>query len=366
MSVDSKITGFDRSGTKLEAGISQVNKIIGLNVFTAPLSQRTTLFQPALNDTFGNEMAVDASFSGTPDGIHNGTDSIWWTGSALTGVWDFVSTTNPRSGTKCIDATGTVNSDQALFTRSSTIDLSAYTAITGFIRLESWGSGTKHVEMQARLAGVLVGLSVFIDDFIDTNSLNTYQKYTISLATMGIELETIDEIVITTIKTNGSNPDYRIDDWQIEQIGSPIEFTIEAPTGFIYFIDSVYLNYADVLNITLLNNSVPNIDHQKILGLASLPNGIVFQRIRQQEVIFSATIKNIGDSVKGGANISTIISDSATNNTCLTIRVDFDTPVLLDSALGDKIAIIINDDMTDLTSFTSIATGSIEDNFNIQ
>jgi len=210
----------DGAGTGRSATVSDINGVKALNVFTAELSQRTTLFQPALNDTLGNEMAIDASFGGTPQGIYDGGDATEWTPSVISGTWDFVSTTNPNSGTKCLDATSTNSGDTALFTHpSGTIDLNNFTAMTGFIRLEAWGSGTKHVELQARLGGVNKGVVVNIDDFISTGILNEYQKYTIPLTSMAIGSEVIDEITMTTIKMSGANPDYRIDDWQFEESG---------------------------------------------------------------------------------------------------------------------------------------------------
>lgn len=354
----------DGTGSGFEAGVSRKAGINGLNVFTTELSDRTSLFQPALNDTFGNQMAIDVSFSGTPDGVYNGGDTTEWTPTVLSGTWDFVSTTNPRSGTKCLDATSTSTGDTALFTRPSTIDLNNFSTMTGWIRIESWGNGTKHVELQARLAGVNKGVVVNIDDFVDTGQLNVYQQYVIPLSTFGIAAETIDEFTMTTIKTSGGNPDYRIDDWQIEETGSPVEFAIEPPLGTTYYMDRIFLNYADVLDTRIANSSIPSLDHNKILGIASLTNGIVFQRVRNRDIIFSATIRNVGDSIKGGAEISSLISDGTNFNTCLTIRVEFLQPVVLNADLQDKIAIIINDDMTGLTSFTAIATGSTEVNFN--
>ena len=360
MTIRTEIIGYDANSKQLPAPVAEINGIRGLSVYTSQLSQRTTLFQPALNDAFGNEMAIDVTFSGTPDGIYDGGDTTLWTPSAISGTWDFVSTTNPHSpSAQCVDATGTVNGSTALFTRSSSIDLSSYTAITGFIRLETWGSGTKHVTIQGRLSGLDVGIPVNLDDFISTSTLNEYQNYTIPLADMGLEVETIDEITMTTVKISGATPGYRIDDWQIEETGAPVEFKIEAPPGTIYHIDRIFLNYADVLDVTLLNNCTFNLDHTKILGLDGLTNGIVFQRVRQNEIIFGANIRTVGDSIKGGAEIHGLTS-AANNNTCLTLRVDFLAPVVLNSSLEDKIAVIINDDLTDLVSFTALATGSTE------
>ena len=77
------------------------------------------------NDTYGLDINQDASLGGSTDGIHDGTDTALWTASALSGTWTFNSTFTgtgwPSNGTQSIDATATVNGDQALFTRASAI-----------------------------------------------------------------------------------------------------------------------------------------------------------------------------------------------------------------------------------------------------
>jgi hypothetical protein len=43
-------------------------------------------------------MNINAESSGTPDQIHNGTDSTLWTAVATAGTWDFASTTHAAEG----------------------------------------------------------------------------------------------------------------------------------------------------------------------------------------------------------------------------------------------------------------------------
>ena len=68
----------------------------------------------ALNSEYGFAMNQDASL-GDPTGIHDGTDSSYWTGSAINGTWDFSSTDQAYEGTKSVDGTNTVDGDIAQF-----------------------------------------------------------------------------------------------------------------------------------------------------------------------------------------------------------------------------------------------------------
>ena len=91
---------------------------------------------------------------------------------------------------------------------------------------------------------------------------------------------------------------------------------------------------------------------------ATTTNGITFARVRKGVVLFSANVKTVGDSLKGGADLINQISDGT--NTCVTLRTVFKEPVLLDPVFEDKISIVINDDMTGLISFTAMAIGRTE------
>ena len=107
--------------------------IKGRNGYTADVengglvvtTQSRQSYQPLnvfLTDENGSPaMNVDGSVGGSADGVHNGTDSVLWTGSAISGTWDFASTAQAKAGTKSIDATATANGDQGLLTRASSI-----------------------------------------------------------------------------------------------------------------------------------------------------------------------------------------------------------------------------------------------------
>jgi len=118
-------------------------------------------FHPFLNDNFGTAMNQNASFSGTPEIIHNGGTSTEWDATAIAGTWNFAD-----SGR--ISITTANNNDQASFAEENalTIDMSGFTALTGNVDLDVYSDVNNSIIIQFDLAGVNVGNSVDLNDFI--------------------------------------------------------------------------------------------------------------------------------------------------------------------------------------------------------
>jgi hypothetical protein len=288
MAIDVVIS--DGCGAGVASGVHSKPDIPpGLIVYNEPYRTQIAQTKAFLSETTGGLNAnVDASFSGTPDGIHNGTDSVLWTASALSGTWDFASTTQAQAGTKSIEAINTVNNDEAQLERGSTITPSDYEAMTGYIYITAWpGSGTKDVELRARLAGVDVGNSVNLSDYITVGTLNTWQKFTIPLADLGLGGDPIDQLIVKTIDIGGgAAPDYYLDTLQWEETGSEI-FSVTADTGSKFYGTDMTIVMADAYDGTLASASHPNIKYNQLLGLSKLTNGIVFRLTADDTVRFN-------------------------------------------------------------------------------
>lgn len=350
----------DGLGTGKKAHLEQHNGTVGVVTYSDDLHIKSNLFVPALNDLYGSEMAQDASFGGTPVGIHNGTDTAYWTASTLSGTWDFSSATNPAAGSACIENVSNGNNEEALFTAAAPVDAGSYLGFSGVIRLEQWGgaAGTKHLELRFRLGGVDVGNSISLEDYIDTGLLNAYQSFGINLIDFGITNESIDELVILKYKDSGSSPHFRMDTLQLEETGGAISFVVVAPPHKKYIIKSLYLSYVDDLDISLLNNSAPALSYNKVLGENALTNGVNYQIMEDGVVVSSVSTKTIGDNLKSGANIVSLICDGTT--TCLTLEVVFGGPLVLDSRYDDCLRITINDDLSGLISFSALSSGTLQ------
>jgi len=131
-----------------------------------------------LNTTYGIEMNQNATFGGTPVLVYNenvGSGSGEWNTSAISGTWNFASTTQHYNGTKSIDGSATAtNNTMSMTPGAGSFDFTGYTAITGWIYITSWGTGTKYVNIYGwnTTTGTIVGIAVNIANYINITTLN--------------------------------------------------------------------------------------------------------------------------------------------------------------------------------------------------
>lgn len=330
----------------------------GLLVYTDSAVEYDILFQPAFNPDLGVEMAIDASFGGVPIGVYNGGDTSYWTASAITGSkFNFTDTTQPRTGSADVQSNKAAANDVMQFDKGSSQDLSAHVALTIWIYIQSGYTAGNSLSVYGYDTGsaAQVGNRVLLEDYFNELEFGEYQNISIPFSDMGLEVSTIDSFRIEVESKAGAGVVFYLDDIQIEESGGSKEFTVSAPAGKIFYVSSFRFSYVDALAATLADNSALAVSYDKILGLSALTNGITFRRRRLNTVTFSASVRTIGDSLKGGADLINPISDGV--NTCITIETVFQEPVLIDPRKKDSISVVINDDLSGLISFTAIASG---------
>jgi len=319
----------------------------GAVVYTRPVNTLDSSVKFATNENFGFNLNQNASFSGTPMGVHDGTDNTYWTGSAISGSWVFDSTVVAKDGTKSIDATATTNNSEALLSNSLT-DLGDYTAVTGWIYITQWSDrGTlKEIELEFRNSGVLVGNFINLSFYVNEFDFNTWQKFTIPLTDFGASTASINEMVIRTRDVGGGPPpDYYMDVIQLEEVGEPIEYEIRPDTNY-GFIDSLNFVMANNVPSTVTNGTLFGLAYDSLLG-ETLSNGIVIQSFRNGEQKFSSTVSTIGDILQSpGQEIVTQMSDGT--NTFIKCSIKFTEMLPFNKKTGDYFRIIISDDLSGL------------------
>ena len=316
----------------------------GLVVSTQERESYQPLSIPLVDSSGSPLMNVDGSAGGASDGIHDGTDSVLWTASALSGTWDFASTAQAKAGTRSIDATGTTGGDQALLSRGSAITAGTYTVFTGSIYLTSFNAAKNEITVQFRLAGVPDGIDVNIGDYIDAGTLNAWQDFSIPLSIAGVSGD-IDEMVVTTVVSSGSNPNYYLDELKLQESGA-LAYSTNLTEGQKVQYKRVDFTIAD--NVTVVS-------YDALLGLAALSNGITFRRVNNSEVITAGSISTLGDMLAGGGTITDQVTD--TTNTMLKISLMFEEWATLNESNGDALEVVVNDDLSSLLDFKVFIIG---------
>ena len=349
---DIKTRAIVEQGMFSKNGTTQ-HHIPGSVVYNAPLFDFDPSIKPFINADFGGAMNQNVSFTGTPELIFDGALG-GWTGSALSGNWNF-------NDVGKVTITNANNNDAAVWDDAGTINMSNYTAITGKVDLDTYDPTLNTIVVGFGLAGVIVGNTISLDDYIDTANF-LEQSFAIPKADLGIGEEVVDEMTITILRTGGARPDIKFDAFQIEETGTPLVYTVNIPESEVFCVEQINLVIIDnITGITSVvgdteNATVPNLSYNKILGVSELVNGIVFTRVQDDKNVINLTIKNLADFLSF-AVILDHVSDGV--NTLLTISVILNNPIILDGKTNDKLTWTISDDLSGLIRFTSLARGSL-------
>lgn len=359
--IKTRITGqTGNNSDSREVHVHPFNTATGNHVGLTVLSHDFIQTEPATifftNDTVGIAMNQNVTFSGTPELIFDGgSGGTEWAGTANAGTWNFADT-----GKTTI--TSANNNDSATFDDAGTIDMSGHTAITGKVDLDTYNPLQNNILIQFGLAGALLGNSVNLNDFIDTGNFSE-QSFVIPKGDLGIDSLTIDEMTITITRIGGAKPTIKFDDFQIEQIGTPLIFSLNVSSGDKFHIEELIFAYADVLDAQAnADASMPNLSYDKILGLNALTNGFTISRTKGGKTLFSASIKTLGAQISAGAKADEPWSDGT--NTFVVLRAVFKKPLILTGDPDDTLTIQINDNMSGLLQFTASGRGGLEKSGN--
>ena len=311
------------------------------------------------NDATATSLATELStISGVTAVAVSAVVTVTSDNSNITKIDTSDATAMPGTG-QAIKVNKAQTNDIMEFDKGSTIDLSGYVAITMFIYVSSgWSplsSDSVSIFGYDTSGATTIGNEVLLEDYFNELETGVWHKLSIPLGDLGLSAATIDALRVQIKARSGGGPLFYVDDMQVEQSGGTVAFDISPPKGRTLCINSQDLTFIDAIDTTLANGTVPNVSYDKLLGLTKLVNGILFQNITGGRVIFSASVRCVADSVRAGGSISSVTADAT--NAMLVLTTTFDEPLELNSARGDKIRILISDDLSGLISFTSMTRG---------
>lgn len=351
MGINSYITDIDNN---LKACIDNADSCEAgsLIVATRPLKIFNNLPFYFVTAAGSKDMNVEIVFTGTPDKIHNGLDSVLWTASGIVGAprWDFNSASQAHVGTHSIDATGAVGGDVAQFDRGANIDLSNYSTMTGWVYVTAFsvGAGVDLYGWDVG-TGVQVGNVVDAVNYTDLQLLDVWQKFAIPLTDFGLESSTIDAFRMKIVK-GVQNPDFYLDEIQIEEVGTPTDFIVEPKAGTWLHVISFNIICVDAYDATLVNNSMPKIPYDGFFGVPSLTVGLQVRRIQNGLVLFSAIFRDFIDFM-GLADMKVLGHGSDGTNSWVKLGQHLATPIILKAENADKFIYTVRDNLSGLEKF---------------
>jgi len=337
------------SSTGRAAEVVNSDEVDALAVATRPLKIFYNMPLYFTNEAGSRDMNVNISFTGTPDKIHNGIDDVLWTASGIIGParWDFNSVAQAHSGTHSIDGTTTIGGDTVQFAKGANIDLSNYSTVTGWVYLTNWSTGSR-LDMYGwdTGTGLQAGNTVDISEYGDHTILNAWQKVAIPLSAFGLEASTIDAFRIVVVK-GAQNPDFYLDDIQVEEVGVPEDFIVRPRPGTWLHLTHFDSLVVDEYDSTQGDGTVPGIPIDGFLGVPSLSLGFLGKQVQADKVMFQSVIKDFAD-IMGLPR--TIIAGCGYDGTDTWVKTTqpLIQPVTLKYELDDKFIYTVRDNLSGL------------------
>lgn len=311
----------------------------------------TPVSRPFLNDTFGQAINQNIAFGGTPEIITNGGTSAEWQGAVIQGNWSNVAG-------KLRLASG-VDLDQVTFAEETPaeIDMTNFTALTGKVNLITYVP-TDSIIFAYDLAGVLVGNSINLNDYINTGLLNSEQSFAIPKAELGISTENVDGFSIVALRPSGPQMLIDFDDIQIEATGDPAEYRVSAELMPLH-ITELRLALVDAIAGTLADGTMPALSYDQILGVAALSRGVTYKRVQNGVTQFSVQLKQLSDFIAAGTDLVNQHSDGV--DTFIGLVATLREPIILEGyPSGNFLSFTNTENLSGLKLFTATARGAIE------
>ena len=354
---------FNNKPTTVVECEENVNK---LAVATTPLKRflnKTLMFT---NPIYGNALNIDASIIGEDTIIYAGNE-VQWTPTAISGIWDFTSTTYVYTNTYSIDATDTINGDIAQL-YSGGLFVVNDDVISGAIYITTWNQQQeKHVEIYGynTETGQIVGNVINIDSYISTTTLNQWQTFNIpTFEALDILGKEIDSIRIRTVNLGGAPPNYHIDDINLLATtgAGPLRYEIRPNINTWLHVQTLSITMVSEYIPIMENATIPNIPYNGLIGVP-LINGIEYQRTLEGEIELTYNLKNMIEFI---AMPNCHISSSGYDGNFTWVKIDYPLgePFILKDEFDDFIRFTLFDDLSSLQMFRITAQAYEERRFD--
>jgi len=350
--------------TGIEAAVVDGLDPHALVVATRPLKYFDNSVRFFTNSEYGANMNVDASSGGTPDKVHDGIDSVLWTASDVVGggktTFNSTDENHTAAGSRSVKVDNSPVDDVFQFTKGSDLDCNGYVSLSLWIYIDKDWKANDSISIYGfdTGTGLDVGDPVFLEDYVDYNFQDDWQKVVIPLTDFGslAGYTTLDTLRVRQVAKEGKAPKYYLDDIQFEQTGTPLSYELMADKETWLYVERFTFSFADATAGTLEDGTMPNLAYNKILG-ETLASGVTYRRYQDGETQFTDNIKTLMDILQlAGTEVSGSGSDGT--NTWMTINVIHTTPIILKG--DDLLSFTVSEDLTGLLQFRISAGCKIE------
>jgi hypothetical protein len=362
MSIKTHITD-PASGIKVSVDNADSTEDNALVVATRDLKTLTPNVFPFINPVYGIDINQDASAGGTPIKIHDGIDSVLWTGSSIVGVkvtFDSTDQNHTAAGSQSVKFNNTSVGDIIQFAKGSTQSLADHVSITMWIYVDSNWSAIDDYDFYGydTSTGLIVGNAISLKEYFDWSVFGEWHKVSIPLIDLGLENETVDSFRIETTAKQLPGAIFYVDDLQIEETGGSITFTLAPTKGLWYHIKEYRYLFAGPYDPTLADSTLPKIPYDSFLNVPKLETGILY-RPTIDGVARGFQLQQLMDFFQI-PDMRIVSQGSDGTNTWIVLSTQSDNPLTLKSENGDKFDIVISDDLSGLLIFRAFVFVDVE------
>lgn len=341
---------------------------VALVVATRDHKTYTTKTSFFTNDIYGHEMAQNGAFSGTPILLHDGVDTVAWTFSDSGAKWTADSSDTYYADSQSMKCSNPIPNEIMQIINNigpgNDIDMTGnYVAVTMWINVNSnWLAGDSF-SLYAHIDGGLVGNKVLLEDYFLFSDYNVWQYINIPLTDLGIESSSIDAFRIENeAREGGLSPTFYIDEWYLQEAGTPIDFELKPDKGTWLHIKAIQTVIVDAYNADNADSTMYHLAYDQILGVTTT-TGIIYKRYTEGNIIptFEPRIINLMDYLSPPCSeITNAVSDGT--NTMITIINSYpkNFEIVLKAEDLDKIVITVEGKFDDLLYFRTSVMGTVE------
>lgn len=343
-----------------EANVVSRGASKALLVVSHPSTAYSTISAWLSNPTYSTQMARTLGFTGTPEVIY--AENVEWVGTAVDGTWVLNSTTGPQAGTYCIDGYETRHGDTLRLAHGTTdFDLSTMTALSGFIYIDNWSvAGTKEIGISwVDSADDLVGTRLSLADYIDTTTFGEWLPISIPLEDFAVT-SVVRSLWVDIIKLGaGDAIDFRLDEIALQEAGGPITYSMYPPVDTSVRLTQLKCTMVDNWVGAANSGDMPNLSYDKFLGMDRLTKGILIKLYSGGQLVAVESVRDVRDMLsRAGATFGPAIQD--TENTMVSVLWNFQDGVLMNYTDGDRVEVVIQDNMSELLDLKVHGTMRIE------
>lgn len=347
-----------------------------LRVDTKPYYEYKNAVRYFVSQEYGRNMNVDASPSASiVENIYDGGDNVYWTASIIESFFndfDLTSTDQAYTGSQSFQYADPEDGDIAQFARGSDLDLTDYDTLTGWIYVTDWVEvGTKEILFYGYNTGTgtIVGNTVNLSNYINTQDQDTWQPFSITLEALGLVNETIDAIRTELVDVGpGGAPQGYLDDFRFTgstgNIISPVRYRLEPNTDEYLIVESLNFTFVREYDPTITNSNMYGLSYNDILGFTPT-NGILYRRFSKELLEFNVLLKNLFDLISIPDMTVTDAWYDGTN-TLIKVRYTFVEMAILKYSLRDYIELRLSDNFSSFKQFRVSAGCKIRDESYVQ